>query len=130
MEGYMRAVVFAITKLYQWISPRKEAAKKSITRRPSRHIVDMYIENRSQLCIKDNIIERQRKIIHSLKKRLEAEIELHNRNLEFIHSLHAMKCNEWMLADSIDFPCTAVVEANVNVVNDDDDKVRDGYATE
>lgn len=129
MEGYMRAVVFAITKLYQWINPLNASPMKKITKKPSRHIVDMYIENRNELCVKDQIIERQKKIIQSLKTRLEAEIELHNKNLEFIHSLHAMKCNEWMLADSIDFPCAAVVDANVNVISDDE-KPDDGYATE
>ena len=62
------------------------------------------LENRNEIIVKNKQIERQKKIIRSLRNRLNSEIEMHNRNLEYIHSLHAMKCNEWMITDSIEFP--------------------------
>lgn len=65
---------------------------------------DLYLENKNEIIVKDKIIKRQKKIICSLRNRLNSEIEIHNRNLEYIHSLHAMKCNEWMIADSVEFP--------------------------
>lgn len=65
---------------------------------------DLYLENRNEIIVKNKQIERQKKIIRSLRNRLNSEIEMHNRNLEYIHSLHAMKCNEWMITDSIEFP--------------------------
>lgn len=81
---------------------------------------DLYLENRNEIIVKDKQIERQKKIIRSLRNRLNSEIEMHNRNLEYIHSLHAMKCNEWMITDSIEFPSYDYQKA---VDEDEDDGI-------
>ena len=81
---------------------------------------DLYLENRNEIIVKNKQIERQKKIIRSQRNRLNSEIEMHNRNLEYIHSLHAMKCNEWMITDSIEFPSYDYQKA---VDEDEDDGI-------
>lgn len=88
---FVKNIYDTFYNIYKWILPNVKDKKIKL--------LDMYIEQRNEIIKKDELIGRQKKIITSLKKRLNSEIDLHNRNLEYIHSLYAMNYNEWTITD-------------------------------